>query len=90
MRAHGMRKSAKVLCFQWANGQNLFSKFVTAFSGRILVQEMGLKTQIEWTETTWNPLTGCIKISPGCKFCYADRLAKRLKLMGQKNYQERL
>ena len=48
---------------------------------------MGLKTQIEWTETTWNPLTGCIKISPGCKFCYADRLAKRLKLMGQKNYR---
>lgn len=48
---------------------------------------MGLKTAIEWTETTWNPLTGCTKISPGCKKCYAERLAKRLKAMGQKNYR---
>jgi protein gp37 len=48
---------------------------------------MGLKTPIEWTETTWNPLTGCTKISPGCKKCYAERLAKRLKAMGQRNYQ---
>jgi protein gp37 len=48
---------------------------------------MGLKTPIEWTETTWNPLTGCTKISPGCKKCYAERLAKRLKAMGQKNYR---
>src|SRR5258708_15353951 len=45
------------------------------------------KTPIEWTETTWNPLTGCMKISPGCKKCYAERLAKRLKAMGQKNYR---
>ncbi len=64
-----------------------FSKFVIGFPDRYWFREMGLKTQIEWTETTWNPLTGCIKISPGCKFCYADRLAKRLKLMGQKNYR---
>ncbi|MFQ5765692.1 MAG: DUF5131 family protein, partial [Rhodospirillales bacterium] len=42
---------------------------------------------IEWTEVTWNPLTGCTKISPGCKFCYAERMAKRLKAMGQKNYR---
>src|ERR1035438_3331110 len=48
---------------------------------------MGLKTPIEWTETTWNPLTGCTKISPGCKKCYAERLAIRLKAMGQKNYR---
>src|SRR5437773_1853709 len=45
------------------------------------------KTPIEWTETTWNPLTGCTKISPGCKRCYAERLSKRLKAMGQKNYR---
>jgi protein gp37 len=42
---------------------------------------------IEWTETTWNPLTGCTKISPGCKNCYAERMAKRLKAMGQANYK---
>jgi protein gp37 len=41
---------------------------------------------IEWTETTWNPLTGCTKVSPGCKHCYAERMAKRLKAMGQPNY----
>lgn len=41
---------------------------------------------IEWTESTWNPVTGCTKISPGCKNCYAERLAKRLKAMGQRNY----
>jgi protein gp37 len=48
---------------------------------------MGLKTPIEWTETTWNPLTGCTKISPGCKKCYAERLSQRLKAMGQRNYR---
>jgi protein gp37 len=48
---------------------------------------MGQKTPIEWTETTWNPLTGCTKISPGCKLCYAERLSKRLKAMGQRNYR---
>lgn len=44
------------------------------------------KSSIEWTEATWNPVTGCNKISPGCKFCYAERMAKRLKAMGQQNY----
>ncbi|MCC6148977.1 MAG: phage Gp37/Gp68 family protein [Planctomycetes bacterium] len=47
---------------------------------------MGTNSSIEWTEATWNPVTGCDKISPGCKFCYAERLAVRLKAMGQKNY----
>ena len=41
---------------------------------------------IEWTESTWNPVTGCTKISQGCKHCYAERMAKRLKAMGQANY----
>ncbi len=41
---------------------------------------------IEWTESTWNPLTGCTKISPGCKHCYAERMARRLQAMGQINY----
>lgn len=43
-------------------------------------------SSIEWTESTWNPVTGCTKISPGCKHCYAERMAKRLKAMGQANY----
>ncbi|MDP8205606.1 MAG: phage Gp37/Gp68 family protein [Candidatus Electryonea clarkiae] len=48
---------------------------------------MGLKSSIEWTESTWNPITGCTKISPGCKHCYAERMAKRLQAMGQSNYR---
>jgi len=45
------------------------------------------KTKIEWTETTWNPTTGCTKISLGCKYCYAERMAQRLKAMGVKKYK---
>lgn len=45
------------------------------------------KSAIEWTESTWNPVTGCSKVSPGCKHCYAERMAKRLKAMGQPNYE---
>jgi protein gp37 len=48
---------------------------------------MGLGSGIEWTESTWNPVTGCDKISPGCKFCYAERMAERLHAMGQPNYK---
>jgi protein gp37 len=43
-------------------------------------------SSIEWTESTWNPVTGCSKISPGCKHCYAERMANRLRAMGQPNY----
>jgi protein gp37 len=45
------------------------------------------QSTIEWTDATWNPVTGCTKISPGCKHCYAERMAKRLKMMGQLNYR---
>jgi protein gp37 len=48
---------------------------------------MGLKSAIEWVTATWNPLTGCTKISPGCKNCYAERMSHRLMLMGQPNYR---
>jgi protein gp37 len=48
---------------------------------------MATNSHIEWTDATWNPVTGCSKISPGCKFCYAERLAKRLQAMGQGNYR---
>jgi protein gp37 len=45
------------------------------------------KSSIEWTESTWNPVTGCTKVSPGCKHCYAERMANRLRAMGQANYR---
>lgn len=47
---------------------------------------MGTFSNIEWTEMTWNPVTGCYKISQGCKHCYAERMAKRLHLMGSARY----
>ena len=47
---------------------------------------MATNSDIEWTESTWNPVTGCTKISPGCKHCYAERMAFRLQAMGQPNY----
>ena len=47
---------------------------------------MAGRTTIEWTHATWNPTTGCSKISPGCKHCYAERLANRLEAMGHPNY----
>ena len=48
---------------------------------------MSTSSKIEWTETTWNPVTGCTKISYGCKFCYAERMSKRLKAMGMEKYR---
>lgn len=48
---------------------------------------MAQGSHIEWTEATWNPVTGCTKISPGCKNCYAERMAKRLQAMGVPQYR---
>ena len=48
---------------------------------------MSTKSLIEWTETTWNPTTGCTKVSPGCHHCYAEIMARRLKAMGTKGYE---
>lgn len=48
---------------------------------------MSTVSKIEWTEQTWNPTTGCTKISPGCKHCYAETMAQRLKAMGAKGYE---
>lgn len=48
---------------------------------------MSTKTSIEWTERTWNPTVGCSKISPGCAHCYAEVMARRLKAMGVKGYE---
>jgi protein gp37 len=48
---------------------------------------MATKSSIEWTEATWNPVTGCTKVSPGCKHCYAERMARRLHAMGNRSYR---
>ncbi|MGD9157130.1 MAG: phage Gp37/Gp68 family protein [Desulfobacteraceae bacterium] len=48
---------------------------------------MSTRTTIEWTEHTWNPATGCTKVSPGCENCYAEVMAKRLKAIGVKGYE---
>src|SRR5687767_9208184 len=45
------------------------------------------QSSIEWTEMTWNPTTGCNKLTAGCKFCYAEVMSRRLKGMGQKKYE---
>jgi protein gp37 len=49
---------------------------------------MTSQSSIEWTDATWNPITGCSKVSAGCKFCYAERLAIRLQAMGQPRYAD--
>jgi len=46
------------------------------------------QSHIEWTEMTWNPTTGCTKVSAGCKFCYAEVMAKRLQAMGIEKYKD--
>ncbi len=46
-----------------------------------------MKTRIEWTQATWNPTTGCTKVSAGCRNCYAERMARRLQAMGQPRYR---
>jgi protein gp37 len=48
---------------------------------------MATKSHIEWTEMTWNPVTGCSKVSQGCKYCYAERMANRLHAMGMDRYR---
>jgi len=48
---------------------------------------MATVSTIEWTEMTWNPVTGCLKVSQGCKHCYAERMAKRLHAMGAVRYR---
>jgi len=45
-------------------------------------------SSIEWTELTWNPTTGCDKVSPGCRYCYAEAMTRRLKAMGVEKYRD--
>lgn len=48
------------------------------------------KSSIEWTQMTWNPTTGCDKLSAGCKYCYAEEMTRRLMAMGQENTEKDL
>ena len=48
---------------------------------------MATTSKIEWTEKTWNPIVGCTKVSPGCKHCYAEGMAKRLQAMKAHGYE---
>src|SRR3990172_7761546 len=48
---------------------------------------MSTQSRIEWTEQTWNPTVGCTKVSPGCKNCYAETMARRLQAMGVRAYE---
>lgn len=50
---------------------------------------MASRTSIEWTNATWNPVTGCSKVSAGCQNCYAERMALRLNAMGQERYKNK-
>ena len=56
-------------------------------SGPAAEGEMTSQSRIEWTENTWNPVTGCTKISSGCKNCYALDMSRRLKAMGAAGYE---
>lgn len=47
---------------------------------------MAANSAIEWTGSTWNPVTGCTRVSPGCRHCYAERIARRLKAAGHRHY----
>jgi protein gp37 len=51
------------------------------------LEKLMAESSIEWTEHTWNPVTGCTKVSPGCKHCYAETMARRLKAMGAAGYE---
>src|SRR3954470_11215151 len=78
-RSRGERASARVASYK-ARAPRCAAEDTTE-------NRMGIGSTIEWTEATWNPVTGCTKISPGCAHCYAERMSKRLAAMGQKNYR---
>lgn len=64
-------------------------RVVSSYANRVTEgYKMSQKTTIEWTQQTWNPVIGCKKVSPGCQFCYADAMARRLKAMGAKGYEQ--
>lgn len=83
-----MDQIAGIKHFFLFNRHNHCSFVLIEYNGINLGQLMAnTKSKIEWTETTWNPITGCTKVSPGCKYCYAERMAKRLQAMGKYSYK---
>ena len=67
--------------------ENSYTSHKTFISGDDMLSGMSTKSHIEWTEFTWNPATGCTKISPGCKHCYAKIMAERLQAMKAPGYE---
>jgi len=65
----------------------MYTIFTNSYNSRSKGGSVGGKSAIEWTDATWNPVTGCSKVSTGCKNCYAERLAARLHAMGNPRYQ---
>jgi len=65
----------------------MYTTFTNSYNSQSEGGSVGDKSAIEWTDATWNPVTGCSKVSPGCKNCYAERLAARLLAMGNPRYQ---
>jgi protein gp37 len=65
----------------------MYTTFTNSYNSQSEGGSVGDKSAIEWTDATWNPVTGCRKVSPGCKNCYAERLATRLYAMGNPRYQ---
>jgi len=71
--------------------QSLPSLFGASISNQDNLEQitnMANRSRIEWTELTWNPVTGCTKLSPGCAYCYAEPFAERLKAMGIPGYRD--
>src|SRR5437588_13055111 len=75
-----------ILCFTECDWTENRRAHLHKASNEAKALKMANSSHIEWTDATWNPVTGCTKVSPGCKYCYAERLANRLRAMGQKHY----
>lgn len=77
-----------MLCCWKSKRRKNSNKYCRRYNGQKPIKKtiMSNKSRIEWTEVTWNPITGCSKVSSGCQNCYAERLSLRLKAMGVKKY----
>ena len=76
-------RSSSEIARQWS-----ICVVVLVYKGFVRWRIMAIGSRIEWTEATWNPVTGCTKVSPGCKNCYAERMSKRLQAMGVPQYKD--
>src|SRR3989339_1052521 len=79
-----------LLCSKWVNLLTGSPRLSMACSrkNRFLFALRRNMSKIEWTNNTWNPITGCSKLSPGCAHCYAEVMTRRLQAMGQVKYQD--